>query len=360
MNKKGSALMTVIVIVVLVPIVVFATTSFISTSLLRHTVQNRNMKALYLAQAGIHRAIYNITSAGSPGTPLSVPIGSDTIDVTLVNGDCPGIYQLASTGTSVQSTYPTQIKRTVFAQYEASSKKVSIFQEGDGTGVPVPACCDTIWWPFSENSGYTTGTAPYVGTLTPSTVNGPSWVAGRVGTALRFNQSTTHNYVLVPDNAGLDLTTQGTIMAWVYPTATSASGTGIVRRGSATSASAQEAYGLLVVSSGKNRRFRFMLRESSGGTQRTVTGNTNIAINNWYHVAGSWGPNGIRIYVNGAVQGSNATVRSSYNTTSPLHIGTLRTNSATTRFFGVIDEVYLYACQKTPEEIVAYYDATKP
>ncbi len=360
MKSKGSTLIVVLFIALIVPIVAFGVTHFITGSLTRYSTQNRSMKALYLAKAGIHRAIYNIRNTGtpgSPGTPFTVTIAGNTIEVSLT-AQSGTTYQFESIGTSVAATYPTKVSRTVSAQYNYSTNNIIIDGEGDGSNFP--PLCSQVWWPFSENSGYSTGTAPTVGTLTPSNANGPAWVAGRVGTALRFNAAATHNYVLVPDSSALDLTTEGTIMAWVYPTATAASGTGIVRRGSATSASAQEAYGLLVVSQGKNRRFRFMLRESSGGTQRTVTGNTNIALNAWYHVAGTWGPAGIRIYVNGAVQGSNATVRSSYDTTSPLHIGTLRTNSATTRFFGVIDEVYLYGCQKTPDDILAYYDATKP
>lgn len=348
--------MAVLIIVIIVPIVVFGVTSFITSSVARYDAQTRNMKALYLAEAGIHRAIFNIKSTGTP-LPVSDWDGSNQIAVTLA-AQCSNIYQLKSIGTSVASG--SSISRTVFAQYDSTANKVTLYLESDGTGILPPTCCDQIWWPFSENTGYTTNTAPYAGALTPANVNGPAWVAGRVGTALRFNQAATHNYVIVPDSAGLDLTTQGTVMAWFYMTAFPANGTGIVRRGSLTSASTQEAYGLLVVTSGSNRRVRFMLRESSGGTQRTVDGNTSLAINTWYHVAGTWGPAGLRIYVNGAQQGSNATIRASYNTTSPLHIGTLRTNNTGTRFFGVIDEVYLHACQKTAQEILDYYNATKP
>jgi hypothetical protein len=183
-------------------------------------------------------------------------------------------------------------------------------------------------------------------------------VAGRVSNALIFNQTGTHNYVQVSDNAGLDVIAAGSLMAWIRMTALPANGTGIVRRGSATSASNQEAYGLLIVTSGSNRRVRFILRSSSGGTQRVATGATNLAINTWYHVAGTWGAAGLRVYLNGVQDGVNTNVYSSYNTTSPLHIGTLRTNNAGTRFFGTIDEVYLHTRQLTAAEILAYKNAT--
>jgi len=351
--------MAVLIIVILVPIVVFGITFFITSSISRYDAQTRNMTALYLAQSGIHRAIFNIKSTGTP-LPVSNWDGSHQIAVTLV-AQCSNVYQLKSIGTSVASG--SSISRTVFAQYDSSANKISRYLESDGTGIPPPTCCDEIWWPFSEGAGFTTGTAPYVGTLTPSNATGPAWAVDRLGVAARaliFNQAATHNYVLVPDAPGLDLTTQGTITAWIRMTALPASGTGVVRRGSATSASAQEAYGLLIVTSGANRRLRLMLRESDGGAQRTVTAANNLAINTWYFIAGSWGPNGMRIWVNGVTQGSNAVVRSSYNTTSPLHIGTLRTNNSGTRFFGTIDEVNLYACQKTDADIVSLYNATKP
>jgi len=363
LKSKGFALAAVLLIVVIVPIAVFGVTFFITSSITRHETQARSMKALYLAEAGIHRAIFNIRSTGTP-LPVSNWNASDQIAVTVV-AQCSNIYQLESVGTSVASTYPTQISRTIFAQYDSGANNVSLYREGDGTGIPAPVCCDDIWWPFSEGSGYSTGTAPYVGTLTPSNVTGPAWASDRFGTAakaLNFNAGGTHNYVTVPDNSGLDLTTEGTLTAWIYMTAFPANGTGIVRRGSSSSDSAQEAYGLLIVASGSNRRAQIMLRESSGGTRRTVTagGGANLAINTWYFVAGSWGPLGMRVFVNGVTRGSNSSVRSSYNTTSPLSIGTLRSGSSGTRFFGRIDEVHLYACQKTDQEILDLYNASKP
>lgn len=340
--------MTVVVIVVLVPIVVFATTSFISTSLLRHTVQNRNMKALYLAQAGIHRAIYNITSAGSPGTPLNVPIGSDTIAVTLVNS-CSNIYQLKSIGTSVQTTYPTQIKRTVFAQYDSSSKKVGIFQEGDGTGVPAPVCCNDYWWPFSEGSGTSTGTAPYVGTLGFTVGANPIWTTDRLGAtgkALLFNNGTGYNnYVLVPDSNGLDLTTTGTIMAWVNSTTHVTSG--MVQKG------ASRAYSMT------------MLRQNStwgrlelyiGNTRRWQSPTNFIALNTWYHFAVSWGPGKVQGYKNGLPGTAVVGTYTAPVNTQGLYIGTATT--AATAFKGKIDEVHIHPCQKTDAEIKAYYNAT--
>lgn len=346
--------MTVIIIVILVPIIVFGATQFITSSLQRHTTQSRKIKALYLAQAGLHRAIYNIRSTGTPGSPgtpftETIPGTSDTIDVD-VTAQGGSIYQFKSIGTSNSTNYPTKISRMISAQYDYSSNNIGICVDGDGS--KLPPLCRMIWWPFSEGSGTTTGTAPYVGTL----VNGPLWVAGRVGTALSFNTTTAHRYVTVPDSSGLDLTTEGTVMAWIYNTAQINTNSGIVHKG-ALSNSTDEAYGLTITRSGSNRRIKFELRDT-GGTSRNVTAGTNLALNTWYHVAGRWGAAGLKVYINGVEGASSTTVRVARATAGNLQIGTRVTNSTTTRFIGTIDEAYIYACQKTVEEIKAYYNST--
>jgi hypothetical protein len=360
LKSKGFALGAVLVIVVLVPIAVFGITFFVTSSITRYEAQTRNMKALYLAEAGIHRAIFNIESTGTP-LPVSNWSANNLITVT---ADVPSVtkWGLTSTGTSV-SPAPF-FRRVVYAEYDSAINRISAYLEKPVSGAPLfPFTFYGYKWGLDEGLGGTTGTTPVIGTLrgTSPTATLPAWVAGRVRNALSFNQApATHNFVLVPDNAGLDVISAGSLMAWIRMTALPATGTGIVRRGSETSVSSQEAYGLLIITSGANRRVRFILRSSSGGIQRAATGATNLAINTWYHVAGTWGASGLRVYLNGVQDGVNATVYSSYNTTSPLHIGTLRRNASGTRFFGIIDEVYLHTRQLSAAEILAYYNATKP
>jgi len=289
------------------------------------------------------------------------PAPNNTISVT-AEGPSVTKWGLTSTGTTVSGA--SSLKKIVYAEFDSAINRVSAYREEPVTSPPV--FYSTFYgykWGLDEGSGATTGTTPVIGTLrgTAPTATLPAWVAGRVGNALSFNQApATHNFVLIPDNAGLDVIAAGSLMAWIRMTSLPATGTGIVRRGSETSVTAQEAYGLLIVTSGSNRRIQFILRASSGGTQRVATGATNLAINTWYHVAGTWGANGLRVYLNGVQDGVLATVYSSYNTTSPLHIGTLRRNATGTRFFGTIDEVYLHIRQLTAAEILAYYNATKP
>ncbi|HOW88440.1 MAG TPA: LamG domain-containing protein [Candidatus Omnitrophota bacterium] len=355
--------MTVLLIVVLVPIIIFGVTHFVTSSLVRYSTQNRNAKAEYLAQAGIHRAIYNLEAGVTPYTNVGNFGGSDTITVTDVpyTPSCAGIYQMTSQGTSVSSSYPTQVSRTVFAQYNMNTNTVNRYLQGSGTGVPAPSCCDTIWWPFSEGAGNTTGTAPYQGTLTPASPN-PQWVAGVIGNALRFNQNNPTNYVLVTDPLPapslLDLTTAGTVMAWIRPASipNQAQQT-VVHKGGNTVAT--NAYALFLFrQSNNNGRVRFWIYNAAG-TQYVASGGTNMTLNTWYHIAGVWDSTGLRVYRNGIPDGTTATAnRVARTNNNNLYIGASGTLAAAQEFNGRVDEVYVYNCRKTDAEVKAYYNAT--
>ena len=82
-----------------------------------------------------------------------------------------------------------------------------------------------------------------------------------------------------------------------------------------------------------------------------VTPDTNV----WYHVAGTWGPNGVRIYINGALSGSEP-----YTGPAPdyLQHNLLGCSSWPNSFTdGVIDEFSLYNRALSPDEISAIYAA---
>lgn len=77
--------------------------------------------------------------------------------------------------------------------------------------------------------------------------------------------------------------------------------------------------------------------------------------NTWYHVAGTWGPAGIKIYINGQLMGS-----SSYTGPSPGYtlynlIG--RSSWPGTQISGLVDEVEIFNRALAPGEIAAIYNA---
>ncbi len=73
----------------------------------------------------------------------------------------------------------------------------------------------------------------------------------------------------------------------------------------------------------------------------------------WYHVAGTWGPNGLLIYINGALSGSNV-----YPLPAPSYVQyhLLGRSSFTNSVIdGLIDEFSLYNRALSPAEIAAIY-----
>jgi hypothetical protein len=183
-----------------------------------------------------------------------------------------------------------------------------------------------------------------------------------VGNAIRFNQaSTIINYVLVSDpgaSSQLDLTTAGTIMAWIRPASIpNKSNPTIVYKGGATIVS--NAYALSLVRKSNNRgRVRFWIYDS-GGTQYEAGGGTNVNLNNWYHIAGVWDSTGLSVYWNGVPDGTtviaNRVARTNNNN---LYIGASGVLTSNEVFDGTIDEVYIYGCRKTDAQIKAYYNPT--
>jgi hypothetical protein len=352
---------TVLLIVILVPIVVFGVTFFITSSITRYDTQTRSARAMYLAEAGIHRAIFNIKSTGSVGT-VSNWDTDNQIAVSVV-AQCSNAYQLKSKGTSVAGG--SQLSRTVYAQYSANN--ISLYLEGnDSTVLPPLVCCDEVWWPFSEGSPATvTGTAPYQGTLLPAG-NRPAWIADRLGVAnraLRFNQSNPTNYVLVADPLPapslLDLTTGGTLMAWIYID-TQVAGASVVHKGGSTVAS--NAYALILNRRNANQGRVNLWIYNASGTRILATGSTDIgtgAATGWHHIAGTWETSGLSVYRDGLPNGTTASINPTARTNNnSLYIGAMGTLASGTEFRGRIDEVYIYGCAKTAAEIKAYYNAT--
>jgi hypothetical protein len=68
------------------------------------------------------------------------------------------------------------------------------------------------WWWFNEGSGTTAHDSSMYGN-DGTLMNGPQWVAGYFGNALKFDG--TDDYVTVPHNESLCVSTGVSVMAWV-------------------------------------------------------------------------------------------------------------------------------------------------
>jgi len=336
LKSRGFALPAVLLIVILVPIIVFGATFYITNSVTRNESQNRNMDALYLAQAGIHRGIFNLRSTGA-ALPVSNIDANNQINLVQVASGC-GIYQLKCTGTSVSPA--GSISRTVFAQYELASNKVQIYMEGDGTGIPPPPAgtgTAVYDWEFPEGSGSSSPTSgTYQATIMGNQPSQTAWVAGPDGAldyALKFNISNTHTYAWVADSSGLDLTTSGSILVRVRVDGSVGASGGIVFKGHLSNNSVT-AYGITF----NGGKFALELT-NSGGVTTVLNSNVTPVLGTWYLVQGAWGSSGMRIYVDGVLKNSNTTVVTVRNTTGTLQFGTKYTNNASGKEPISIDEV---------------------
>jgi hypothetical protein len=162
---------------------------------------------------------------------------------------------------------------------------------------------------------------------------------GKVGNAFGFDG--VDDQIEVPDNATLDLNTL-TIDAWI-----NRSSTADARIVDKITAGGADGYLLDIV----NNRLRLII----GGA--TVVGTTPIETGTFTLVAGTFDGTNLRVYVNGALDGTT-TVESTTTPTNtlPLHIGT--NSAADGNFFaGVIDELELFNRALTQDEIQSLVNA---
>jgi gliding motility-associated-like protein len=173
-------------------------------------------------------------------------------------------------------------------------------------------------------------------------------VSGSVGTnnvfigVLSFDG--VNDKVTVADNNALDLTTNYTMEAWIYPRAFPFLG-GIISKYHSNSANG---YHLRLSHAGNSRGLSF---------DEMITADNILTANTWYHVA-AVNNNGTRkLYVNGVEVALTGTPTTVLANSDPLIIGRDFDGGNAGRFFnGDIDEVRLWNFAKTQAQVVAQKD----
>ena len=149
----------------------------------------------------------------------------------------------------------------------------------------------------------------------------------------------------VSDSANLDLTTELTIEAWIYPTSLTDEYNEIVSKGTLTDANyvLNLNYDELYFSFANNNIWN-----------DHVTTNANLQTGRWYHVAATFNSQtgNVSLYVNGNLTYTSYENDTMYSNDIPLRIG----NSAYGDYFdGYIDEIRIYRRVLSPEQISAIY-----
>jgi chitodextrinase len=199
---------------------------------------------------------------------------------------------------------------------------------------------------FSEGAGNTTADASpnaFGGTL----VGSPGWVAGKNGTGLSFNGSST--YVDLGNPSALQFSGSMTLSAWVLETANVGDDGQIVAKSDGIS-------GWQLKSSPDTgvRTFAVVVTDASGNPVQRYS-STVRALNTWYHVAGIFNATArtLDIYVNGALDNGvlSGTVPSAIRA-SPVNVNIGR-RTGDFHIQGIVDDVRIYARALAPTEIVA-------
>lgn len=198
---------------------------------------------------------------------------------------------------------------------------------------------------YNFNQGSGTTLSDVSGNNLNGTLSGPTWTTeGRFGGALTFDG--VNDWVTVPDNNALDLTTGMTLEAWVYPTA--AGSAPFWRNVMIKERSGGESYNLYAAD-GANVPVAYVVRAAQTNTPLDAKGTTGLPLNTWSHLAVTYDGANLRLYVNGTQVGTRAVSGALVTTTGPLRIGG---NSIWGEYFqGRIDEIRIYNRALTVAEL---------
>lgn len=295
----------------------------------------------------------------------------------------PNLSNLTSATPSIVSSLPPDPfnKTSDYGYYvSANGKYYVIFSVGfdgiatiggiDNTGTITGTVGDDIYvtnggaaaggftynWSMNEGSGSVVGQGAYTGQIEGNA----QWASGKVGEALDFDGVGSH--VAVPDTPALDLTTQGTVAAWIYADSIPAFA-GIIHKGDNANFS-DEAYSLQFWT-GNTLALDINPTGTSDYTQTALLqSHTVVTPQQWYYVVGTWDTSGMRIYVNGVLDNSTTNTAVAQNSSGSLNIGSQINQNYNSSwlnlpFHGTIDEAQISNNVLTADQIRAYYDSTK-
>jgi len=199
------------------------------------------------------------------------------------------------------------------------------------------------YWRFDEGSGIAAGDSSGNGN-TGTLMNGPQWVDGVIGKALKFDG--TNDYVYVPHSSSLDIVgNEISVEYWIKLSAD-------------WYAEPDKDYTYDQILYDKGNAYTAAMIKKTGAHRFNIpflppypeTNKNSWNANTWYHIANVFDGTQIRIYVNGVLDNVESVVGSVSRSTINLAIGA-HCFGGKHFFTGAIDEFAIYDYARTAEEI---------
>lgn len=291
------------------------------------------------------------------GIGISYAINSVSSDGNGQRGFAPrfarnqyGYLDLTNTGPNTWTTYvyyddAESANCNFNAAYKAGADRFSVSQ------VTFTQFGSAAYWNLDEPAG-ATSFADSSGNGNTGTCSGSGCptmgVAGKVGTAARFNGTT--NQITVPDSPSLRLN-QFTIALWVYPTEEQTNYQPLVVK--EDSAGNNRNYGLYIYPS--SMQVRYSAWKSDCATKLAATSTGQLTLNAWNHVAFTYDGTTETLYLNGALDSSYAASSPALcQAAVPVKLG--MENSAFMPFSGMLDDVQIFNQALTASEVSNLYN----
>jgi len=154
-----------------------------------------------------------------------------------------------------------------------------------------------------------------------------------------------NDYAVIPDNSSLN-PTRVTVEGWLYLNSVT-SRPYIIGKGTSSNGS----YWLVIETT---RRPRLFFTVGNAGTWQFVEGSTNVPLNTWFHLAGTYNGTTAIIYVDGVQRGStsaNPSGNLKTNDTNPLYFARAYQPAPALYLDGMMDEVRIWNYARSSTQI---------
>jgi hypothetical protein len=242
------------------------------------------------------------------------------------------LYNLAMSADQVKVEF-NQGKATTFGANTATDGKTADNSAARDYCVPgdTSTCNPPVGeWKFDEKTG-TSANDTSDNNLTGS-ITGATWTNGKHGGALNFNGST--DVISVADNALVDLTTDATFTAWVYPTSISGAHN--------------------IIQKDESNGYAFYLNDGQvclwNANDTYTCAITTLTSNRWHHVAAVKSDSAIYIYQDGILVRARSATAAFPTNGLALGIGA-RVSDLVGAFPGKIDEVRIFNYPRSRAQI---------